>query len=169
MVLWVGTTIAAEAAWLKARETNMRRIILAAGVAAMLAAPVTAYAAGSSTSSDVTIGDVKRSVDRGDYRKAISKAREYLEENSSSADAYNYIGYSHRKLGEMRDARAAYDRALRIDPNHVGAHEYYGELEIKVGNMAAAESHLGKLTMICGSCEEQQMLAGKIAQAKAGG
>lgn len=147
----------------------MRRIILAAGMAAMLAAPVTAIAAGSSTESNVSIGDVKRSVDRGDYRKAISKAQEYLQENSRSADAYNYIGYSHRQLGETGDARAAYDRALSIDPNHVGAHEYYGELEIKVGNMAAAEAHLGKLTMICGSCAEQKMLSGKIAQAKAGG
>jgi Tfp pilus assembly protein PilF len=147
----------------------MRRVLLAAGMAAILAAPVTAYAAGSSTESNVTIGDVKRSVDRGDYRKAISKAKEYLEENSRSADAYNYIGYSYRQMGDNGQARSAYDKALSIDPSHVGAHEYYGELEIKVGNMGAAEAHLAKLTQICGSCEEQKMLAGKIARAKAGG
>lgn len=147
----------------------MRRVILAAGMAAMLAAPVSVYAAGSSTSSDVSIGDVKRYVDRGDYSKAISKAKEYLEENSRSADAYNYIGYSYRQMGDNGQARTAYDKALSIDPSHVGAHEYYGELEIKVGNMAAAEMHLAKLTQICGSCEEQQMLAGKVARAKVGG
>lgn len=146
----------------------MRRIILAASLAAILGAPASVYAAGSSTSSDVTIGDIKRSVDRGDYQAAISKAQDYLDSNSRSADAYNYIGFSRRKLGQNDKARAAYDRALGIDPSHVGAHEYYGELEITLGNIAAAERHLAELTRICGSCSEQQELAGKVAHAKAG-
>ena len=148
----------------------MRALVLAAGLAAMMAAPTVGYTAGSmSDSADVTIGDIKRQVDRRNYSNAISKAEDYLRSNPRSADAYNYIGYSNRKMGRYNEAQRAYDRALAIDPNHVGAHEYYGELHITLGNMAGAEQHLADLTRICGNCEEQQMLAGKVARAKAGG
>lgn len=146
----------------------MRRIIAAAGMAMMLAAPVSAIAAGSSTSMDVTIGDVKRYVDRGDYDRAIDKAEEYLNSNPRSADAYNYIGYSNRQMGKYPQAQAAYDRALKIDPNHVGAHEYYGELHVKLKNFDAAEKHLADLTRICGSCSEQRQLSEAIAKGRMG-
>jgi Tfp pilus assembly protein PilF len=148
----------------------MRKIVLAGCLAALLAAPMAAYAAGSSSDeSDVTIGDVKRYVDRGDYSQAISMGEEYLQENRRSADAYNYIGYSRRQMGQYAEAKNAYDRALSINANHVGAHEYYGELHIKMGNMAGAKQHLAELTRICGSCSEQQMLSTAIAKSQAGG
>ena len=148
----------------------MRRILLAASAAAMLAMPLTAQAAGSSSSTpSVSIGEVKRFVDRGEWQKAIVRAYQYLDDNPRSADAYNYIGYSHRQKGEYAKAQEAYDEALNIDPNHVGAHEYYGELHIKLGDMASAEKHLGMLTKICGNCAEQQELTAAIAKAKTGG
>ena len=129
----------------------------------------TATAAGGGSDTSVSIGDVKRYVDRGKYDRAIAKAKTYLESNSRSADAYNYIGYSLRQLGKYAEAKKAYDTALSIDPNHVGAHEYVGELHIKLGNLEKAKQHLADLTRICGNCEEQQMLAKKIANPKAGG
>jgi len=147
----------------------MRAILLAAMMAAYAANPTVAVAAGSNTDMSVNIGDVKRYVEREDYHRAIRKANEYLSSNPRSADAYNYIGYSERKLGNYDKAAAAYDRALGIDKKHVGAHEYYGELQITLGNMEKAELHLAALTDICGNCEEQQELSEKIARAKAGG
>jgi tetratricopeptide (TPR) repeat protein len=147
----------------------MKRLVLGFVLAASMAAPSVGYAAGSSSMADVNIGDVKRYVDRGDYGRAIRKAEEYLQSNPRSADAYNYIGYSERKLENYKKARKAYDRALAIDSKHVGAHEYYGELHITLGNLSEAEKHLATLTAICGSCAEQQELAGKLAKAKTGG
>lgn len=148
----------------------MKRMLLTVGLAVLLAAPgLGASAMSSSDSADVSIGDVKRKVEMGDYKGAIMQARNYLKGNPRSADAYNYIGFSERKLGEYDKARKAYDRALKIDANHVGAHEYYGELMITLGDTAAAEKHLAELTRICGNCAEQQELAGKLAKAKTGG
>ena len=147
----------------------MRRIFLAAGLAALMAAPTVAIAMGQNSDMDVNIGDVKRYVEKEQYDRAISKAKDYLDKNPESADAYNYIGYSERKLGNNTAAAAAYDKALAIDANHVGAHEYYGELQITLGDMTKAEAHLAALTRICGDCVEQQTLAKKLAQAKAGG
>ncbi len=147
----------------------MRRILLTAGLAVIMATPTAVYAAGSSSSSSASIGDVKRYVEKEEYGRAIHKAEEYLGDNPRSADAYNYIGYSQRKLGKTDAAKTAYERALSIDANHVGAHEYYGELQITLGDMAEADKHLAALTRICGDCAEQKDLAQKIAKAKAGG
>ena len=147
----------------------MRAIILAAAIAVMAANPTIAVAAGSGSDMSVNIGDVKRYVEREQYGRAIDKAQDYLSSNPRSADAYNYIGYSERKLGNFEKAAKAYDRALAIDKNHVGAHEYYGELQLTLGNIPKAETHLAALTQICGTCAEQQDLAGKVAKAKAGG
>lgn len=146
----------------------MRRTFLAAGLALALTAPAIGYAAMNNT-GDANIGDVKRLVEKGAYKEAAAKAEDVLGGDPRSADAYNYLGYSHRKLGNLDKARAAYDRALKIDPNHVGAHEYYGELQIELGNLPAAEKHLVELTRICGDCAERKELAGKIVEAKAGG
>ena len=147
----------------------MRKFMLAAGVALMTATPFALQAASSNTSASVSIGDIQRYVKAEKYDRAISKAKEYLRSNPRSADAYNYLGYSERKLGNLDDAKKAYERALKIDANHVGAHEYYGELHITLGDLDGAEKHLAALTRICGNCAEQQELAAKVAKAKASG
>ena len=147
----------------------MRKIVLAASVALMTAAPMAVIAAGSNTSASVSIGDIERYVKAEKYDRAISKAKEFLRTNPRSADAYNYLGYSERKLGNYADAKKAYERALKIDGDHVGAHEYYGELHITMGDIPSAEAHLAALTRICGNCAEQQELAAKVAKAKASG
>lgn len=147
----------------------MRKILLAAGMAVLMAAPGVAMAAGSATTANVNIGDIKRYVQQEQYERAISKAKEYLASNPRSADAYNYMGFSERKLGNYDDAKKAYQRALKIDANHVGAHEYYGELRITLGDLDGAETHLAALTRICGNCAEQQELAEKFAKAKTSG
>jgi hypothetical protein len=59
--------------------------------------------------------------------------------------------------------------ALKINPNHKGAHEYIGEAYLMDGKPAEAEAHLAKLEQICGnrSCEEYQDLAKAIGEWKA--
>ena len=66
-----------------------------------------------------------------------------------NADAYNLLGFSHRKLGDFRKAMAFYAEALRIDPSHKGAHEYIGEAYLETGNLSKAKEHLAKLDKIC--------------------
>jgi hypothetical protein len=59
--------------------------------------------------------------------------------------------------------------ALKINPNHKGAHEYIGEAYLLQGKGAEAEMHLVKLEQICGGrgCEEYQDLAKSISEWKA--
>jgi len=42
-----------------------------------------------------------------------------------------------------------YNEALRIDPEHRGAHEYLGEAYLMVGNLAKAKEHLAVLDKLC--------------------
>jgi hypothetical protein len=57
--------------------------------------------------------------------------------------------------------------ALKIDPNHLGANEYLGELYLKLKQPAKANAQLAKLEQICGTnCAEYKDLAQDIAKYK---
>jgi hypothetical protein len=44
---------------------------------------------------------------------------------------------------------------LRINPNHLGALEYQGELFLQTKKVSAAKKNLAKLKQLCGvNCEE---------------
>ncbi len=47
--------------------------------------------------------------------------------DAGNADAWNYMGYACRKLGDMDNSFKHYDKALQLNPRYKGAHEYLGE------------------------------------------
>jgi cytochrome c-type biogenesis protein CcmH/NrfG len=59
-----------------------------------------------------------------------------------------------------------YNEALRLRPDHRGAHEYLGEAYLMTGNLAKAREHLAVLERLCGSCDEQAKLAQAISTAE---
>jgi tetratricopeptide (TPR) repeat protein len=54
--------------------------------------------------------------------KALHHAREALRLNPSVADFHAQFAYVHLRLGDLPSAVAAFDEALRVDPDHAGAH-----------------------------------------------
>lgn len=75
-------------------------------------------------------------------------------------DVLNYLGFAHRKLGRMDEARSWYAQALAIDPDHLGANEYLGELYVEIGEVEAARRQLAKLDRLCAfGCAEREDLA----------
>ncbi len=73
----------------------------------------------------------------------------------NNADINNLLGYSARNLKQNKAAATYYIKALRINPNHLGALEYQGELFIVTKKVSAAKSNLAKLKRLCGvNCEE---------------
>ena len=75
--------------------------------------------------------------------------------------------YAYRNQRKFELAFKHYREALRLDPQHRGAHEYIGEAYVMTGNKAKAQEHLAALERICGrNCEEYQDLARAIATAK---
>jgi len=75
-------------------------------------------------------------------------------------DVLNYMGFVSRKMGRFDVALAYYDQALRIDPNHLGATEYLGELYLQMGDVAAARRQLARLDQLCAfGCAQREELA----------
>ena len=73
------------------------------------------------------------------------------------------LGYAHRKLGGMEAALRYYQEALAIEPRHLGANEYLGELYLETDKLDLAQERLAELVAACPSgCEEREELAEAI-------
>ncbi len=98
---------------------------------------------------EVDLTDAQAAIDSGEYEEAIAKLEAVIAAAPDSAEAYNRLGYVHRRLQNFADAFANYGRALEIDPAHTGAHHYIGEAYLEVDDLAKAEYHLAQLNDIC--------------------
>jgi tetratricopeptide (TPR) repeat protein len=93
---------------------------------------------------------------------ALTRANAAIGPN---ADVLNYMGFVSRKLGRYDAALAYYNQALTIDPNHLGAIEYLGELYIQMGEMERARGQLAQLDSLCSfGCQQREELARWIAR-----
>ncbi len=151
------------------RNGETPKMIKACAVMMMLATPLlsgNAFAMGSSdswSSEGTDLSAVTELVDTGMYDMAIDKIETMLEEDPENADLYNYLAYSQRKMGDFDSAAQNYERALMIDPEHVGALEYQGELFLQTGKPEMAQENLARLEQLCGmDCEEYKTLASSI-------
>ena len=128
----------------------------------------------ASTSSNSSV-----SVDNSDQIKILyQRAEEYIDKNNFKkslkvlkgltkredlsgfrADIYNLLGFSYRKLKkpDLDKSFAAYMMALEIDPDHVGAHEYLGELYLMKGNKNKSLEILAKLELMVGTSSQEYL------------
>lgn len=163
------------------RTTTAAGLILGLAVAVP---SLTGWAAGSSSGTSSTTSTsssstgtvttpaqqyaaAKKLVDAQQYRDAIPMLDQLVAENPADADALNLLGFSHRKLGHENKALTYYQKALAIQPNHLGANEYLGEFYLEMKNLPKAEERLAVLQKACNNCEEYTELKEKIADYKA--
>ena len=101
--------------------------------------------------------------DRHDYTSAIAQLKALGQDDR--ADVANLIGYSYRKLGDYKVSQVWYERALKVDPNHVRTWQYYGLWQLEQGNRESAQYHLSRIRQICGTdCAEYKSLAMALDQ-----
>jgi len=72
---------------------------------------------------------------QGRYAAALGKFQQSVQLDPGRYEAWNYLGYSSRKLGHYDDALAAYDRALALKPGYADAIEYRGEAYLAVDRL----------------------------------
>ena len=102
------------------------------------------------------------------YADAIPLLQKVVTDNPRDADSWNYLGFASRKLGKLDESLGYYEKALKLDPRHKGAHEYLGELYLMMKNLPKAEEQLTLLKGICATnCEEVEDLEADIADYKA--
>ncbi len=81
-------------------------------------------------------------------------------------DILNYMGFANRHLARHDAAIGYYREALALDPDHLGANEYLGELYLELGRAGEARAQLARLDRLCPyGCAEREELARWIALA----
>lgn len=116
--------------------------------------------------SDPTwLTDARASIQSNNYDQALKQLQSADEVNS--ADWNNLMGYSLRKKQppDLAASEKYYQAALKIDPSHRSAMEYYGELLLMKQDLPGAEAMLARLDKAClFGCEEYSDLKASIAK-----
>ena len=125
---------------------------------------------GSGSSSRVAVDPVvsaaRAAIAKEDWSGAQAELLQALAAHPDRADYHNLYAYSVRKgpNPDMDLVFRHYEEALRLNPRHVGAHEYIGEAYLQVNNLPKAREHLAALDKIClFSCEEYRDLKKAVA------
>ena len=84
------------------------------------------------------------------FKQALADLKIIDSEFKNNADVNNLLGYSSRKLKQYKPAATYYEKALKLNPNHLGALEYQGELFVLTNKVSAAKKNLVKLEKLCG-------------------
>jgi len=127
-----------------------------------------AYAVDNMNSGDsVDLTSVRAKIKAENYKGALEELRG-LAEDSQQADVYNLLGFTLRKTGDYETSLTYYTKALDLQPDHKGAHEYLGELFVETGKLDKAKDQLAALEKLCpNGCEErddlQKVIAAKVA------
>ena len=112
----------------------------------------------------------RKALEAKDFMAAVGHFTKAVEEEPKNADAHSMLGYGYRKQGTFDKSMDYYQRALKLDSNHRGAHEYLGELYLDMNQVENAEKQLAALKRACpwfGKCEEYDDLKKAVDEYKA--
>lgn len=146
------------------------RVRLAVLLLCMTLMPAIAHAVYNETGAAAPAGDADfdaafRAIKAQQWDEAARLLALAALRHPRSADVFNLLGFAHRKLGDLPASFRHYHRALEIDPEHRGAHEYIGEAWLMQGNVARARQHLRELDHLCQRvCEEYRLLERAIRE-----
>jgi Tfp pilus assembly protein PilF len=134
----------------------------------MTASAVDTWGSGSTTNIESEAKDslsaARAAIGRKNWNVALRELESVVQREPKNADAHNLLAYSLRNTGNYKRAQTHYEEALKLDPNHRGAHEYYGELYLKLNQPDNARKHLLELERICGrNCAEYKDLEAALA------
>jgi tetratricopeptide (TPR) repeat protein len=73
------------------------------------------------------------------YQKALEEFIEAVGAQPAMYQAWNYMGFANRHLGNYQDALSAYAKALELNPNYPDAIEYRGEAYLGLNKIDEAK------------------------------
>ena len=115
---------------------------------------------------DKAVRQARQAIAEQAWPLAIELLQTHVRAYPDDADAHNLLGYSLRQHGRYELAQTAYEKALAIDPEHLGAHEYLGQLMLTLGRRGRALHHLHTLERLCQAhCEGYQQLKRSLESA----
>ena len=134
-------------------------------IAILLTSGHLALAAYDETDPRPDLNVLRAQIDAGGASHAITPLYDWIVTDPLDADALNLLGYAYRKIKNWEKSRQYYTEALTVEPAHLGALEYMGELELQTGNPDAARALLIRLQAACPSgCSELDDLVAAFAE-----
>ncbi len=106
----------------------------------------------------------------GKYAEALGETTAVIQRHGPHADAYTYLGVAYAQLGDRKQARENFSRALAVMPTHLGANAYLALHYLDQDNMPKAIEQMQVLRSVCGAsgCEELLMVESAVNAAKKG-
>jgi Flp pilus assembly protein TadD len=112
------------------------------------------------------LSDAQELVEAENWTAALPVLKRLVAGRPRDPDALNLLAYVLRHTGDYRNAEGFYLKALGLDPHHLGANEYLGELYVLTGAIDKAKERLAVVEAICGqACEEYLELKAVIDSA----
>ena len=96
---------------------------------------------------------------KGYYRKAASQFIDAVSADPTLYQAWNYLGFSKRHLGDYQDSLSAYARALELNPDYPDAIEYRGEAYLGLNQLESAKEAYMRLFRDSRSLADELMVA----------
>jgi len=90
------------------------------------------------------------------YSQAFKKLNKAYKSDKKNPDILNYMGFTSRKTGNLKEAENYYLTGLDLNPKHNGINEYLGELYVQTNRIDKANERLTVLKNC--DCEEYQDL-----------
>ena len=100
-----------------------------------------------------------QAIESKQFARAITLLEVAVKRTPDDADGWNWLAYATRRGGDPAKSIPLYQKALALDPKHLGAHEYIGEAYLALDDLPKAKDHLARLNKLCFfSCEEYRDL-----------
>ena len=111
--------------------------------------------------------DARKALDAKQWKPALASLQKAVALDPDNADIHNLLGYTYRKQANLDKAFEHYAVALRLNPRHLGAHEYLGEAYLQAKDLPNAEKQLAELAALCNSsCEQYRDLEQAVSEYK---
>ena len=109
--------------------------------------PITQYQVAEKMIKKAKKLEKKNKIDKAQkhYKKAIGHLLKHNKKFPSDPNTLNYLGFTHRKVGDYVNAEIYYSMGLELDPKHVGINEYMGELFVVTNRLDKAKERLAVL------------------------
>lgn len=106
----------------------------------------------------------------GKYAQALEVLEGVIQRHPECADAFTYRGFAYYHLGDRRRAKKDYERAVMLNPTHLGANRYLADSYIDAGDLRRAYEQMQVLRLTCGTanCEELDELEERINKYRKG-
>ena len=98
----------------------------------------------TSTDLNVLLQEAEDALGKKDYEAALAPLKAVTGAAPDSADAWFYLGYAYHRLHQEADARAAYERAVQLNPELYQAQVNLGLILLGLKDVSAALPHLQK-------------------------